>query len=156
MTTRSHIAQVAIAIILAGVAAAPVSAASGRPPEMTPQEYKAMVVRSEALNALYGLGKPAQMTHAEYRAALIRGAALNERYGLPVVLSSTEIARLYGTRVAESPLPEAPAAPTVTAGNGFDWTDAMIGAGIIAGLFSLGAAGALIARRHGHIGHLHR
>jgi hypothetical protein len=155
MTTRSHIAHVAIAIILAGVAAAPVYAGSGRPPEMTPQQYKAMVVRSEALNALYGLGKPAQMTHAEYRAALIRGAALNERYGLPVALSSAELARIYGTRLAESPLPEAPAPPTVTAGDGFDWTDAMIGAGFIAGLFSLGTAGALIVRRHGSIGHPH-
>lgn len=155
MTTRSHIAHVAIGIVLAGVAAAPVYAGSGRPPEMTPQQYKAMVVRSEALNALYGLGKPAQMTHAEYRAALIRGAALNERYGLPVGLSSAEIARLYGTRLGESPLPEAPAPPTVTAGDGFDWADAMIGAGFIAGVFALGSAGALIVRRHGHIGHLH-
>src|SRR5512146_2660777 len=155
MTTRSHIAHVAIGIVLAGVAAAPVYAGSGRPPEMTPQQYKAMVVRSEALNALYGLGKPAQMTHAEYRAALVRGAALNERYGLPVGLSSAEIARLYGTRLGESPPPEAPAPPTVTAGDGFDWADAMIGAGFIAGVFARGSAGALIVRRHGHIGHLH-
>ena len=155
MTTRSHIAHAAIGIVLAAVAAAP-AFGSGRPPEMTPQQYKAMVVRSEALNALYGLGKPAQMTHAEYRAALIRGAALNERYGLPVGLSSAEIARLYGTRVAESPLPEAPAASTVAAADGFDWPDAIIGAGFVAGLFSLGTAGALIVRRHGHIGHLHR
>lgn len=53
-------------------------------------------VRSHALNVVYGLGHPTTVTHAQYRAALIRAEAMNERYGIPT-LGSSEIVRLFGT-----------------------------------------------------------
>ncbi len=100
MTTRATIATIAVGMVLAAVAAV---AAQAGPGQMSPEAYQALHRRSVALNVIYGLGKPAGMTHAQYRASLIRSAALNERYGQPVVLTSDEIARLYGTGRTRSP-----------------------------------------------------
>jgi hypothetical protein len=148
----------AIGLVLAAVASAPAFTAPGRPARMPPQAYRALVLRSQALNVLYGLGKPEAMTDAQYRATLIHGAALNERYGLPVAMSSDEIAQLYGTRASEVSTVSAPDWPTAatTATGGFDWTAASIGGAFVAGLLALGFAGALAVRRHGHIGHVGR
>ena len=153
MITRRHIASAAIGIVLAAAAAMPAVADSGRPPSMSPAQYRALMTRSEALNVLYGLGKPTGMTHAQYRAELIRAAALNERYGLPVALTSNEIASLYGTRIGETAPAEVSPVQAVAPSDGFDWMDAAIGAVFASGLFLLGAGGAGIVRRHGHIGH---
>lgn len=157
MTIRARIAGIAVVAVLAAVLAAvgaPAPAASGPPAEMTSQQYEALMLRSGALNILYGLGKPAGMTDAQYRAELIRGAALNERYGLPVALGAEQTAGLYGAGVVG----EVPSVPTVTPSvDGFDWGDATIGAGFVAGLFLLGAAGVLVVRRRPHLGApLHR
>lgn len=151
---RTQIARIAVGCVLGLLVAAPAYGGSGRPASMSPQEYAALMARSESMNVLYGLGKPAGMTHAQYRAELIRGTALNERYGLPVGLGSDEVAHLYGARVPELTV-SAPPARAVAPGDGFDWTDAAIGVGFAAGLFLLGAAGALTVRRHGHVGHRH-
>jgi hypothetical protein len=90
---------------------------------------------------MYGLGKPAGMTHAQYRASLIRSAALNERYGLPVVLTSDEIARLYGTGRTRSP----ELAPPTNSTRGFAWEAFGIGAAVMFGLALL--AGCFFVRR---------
>ena len=47
-------------------------------------EYRALGLRSEALNQKYGLGPavPQGMTAAEYRALRLRSEALNQKYGL--------------------------------------------------------------------------
>lgn len=155
MARRKDIARIAAGIVLAALTAAPAYGAAGRPPEMSPQEYRATLVRSGALNALYGLEKPRGMSHAEYRASLIRSTALNERYGLPVGLTPDAITRLYGVRVVESTPTGTPAVPVVAAAQGFDWTDAAIGAGVVAGLVLIGAGGAVAVRRHDHFSRLH-
>jgi hypothetical protein len=111
---------------------------------MSPEAYQALQRRSAALNLIYGLGKPAGMTHAQYRASRIRSAALNERYGLPVVLTSDEIARLYGTGRTTSPA----SPPSVPRADAFDWSDAAIGAAFVAWLALIGAAGLLVVGRH--------
>ena len=53
---------------------------------MSKAEYRALVLRSEALNQKYRLGQwkgvPQGMTPSEYRALVIRGEALNKQYGL--------------------------------------------------------------------------
>jgi hypothetical protein len=53
---------------------------------MSKAEYRALLLRSEALNQKYGLGPqravPQGMTAAEYRALMLRSQALNKRYGL--------------------------------------------------------------------------
>jgi len=150
VTTRVTIATIAVGMLLAVVAAP--AAQAGRPAQMSAEAYQALHRQSWALNVIYGLGKPAEMTHAEYRASLIRSTALNERYGLPVVLTSGQIARLYGTGRTRS---QEPAPPTsVPRGDAFDWSDAAIGAVFMAGLALIGAAGVLVVGRRAHVPHL--
>jgi hypothetical protein len=76
---------------LAGVA----KAAPSKPAGMSKAEYRALILRSEALNQRYGLGRqgavPTGMTAAEYRALMRRSEALNRRYG-PSAGSAPQIA----------------------------------------------------------------
>lgn len=92
MAIRTHIARVAVVgASLAAIAAAP---AFGRtPPD---QQHQASQLRSHALNVIYGLGHPTTATHPQYRAGLIRAEAMNERYGIPT-LGVDETVRLFGT-----------------------------------------------------------
>ncbi len=75
------VATVSALTALAGVA----QAGTSRPPSMSKAEYRALMLRSEALNQKYGLGPqravPQGMTAAEYRALRIRGQELNRLYG---------------------------------------------------------------------------
>lgn len=111
----------AVFALVAGMARAAVV-----PSGLSKAEYRALFVRSDALNRAYHLGRysrvPAGMTSAEYRAALLRGQALN---------------RMYGVR-----------APAVVAvGNGgFEWSAFGIGAAAMAG-FVLLTGGAIASRR---------
>src|SRR5512141_3236830 len=103
---------VAIGVLgIVGTAVAKPTAMSPAQSGMTPAEYHALIVRSEALNQKYGLGQKAEqanlrgkleeigawavpstskqkpvigMTRAEYRALLLRSEALNQKYGLGV------------------------------------------------------------------------
>lgn len=146
MTIRTNIAAIAVGLALAAVAAASVQAA---PQQLSPEANDALHRQSVALNVMYGLDKPAGMTDEQYRALLTRSAALNERYGVPVVLTSAEIARLYGTGRVSTPA--TPAA--VPAGDPFDWADALIGAAFVIGLALMGAAGFVAVNRLGHAPH---
>jgi len=61
--------------------------AGSRPSGMSKAEYRALMLRSQALNERYGLGaaaagKPARMSWPEYRALVLRSEALNRKYGL--------------------------------------------------------------------------
>jgi len=138
MTTRITIAAIAVGMVLGAVVA---PAAQAGPGQMSPEAYQALQRRSFALNVIYGMGKPTGMTHAQYRASLVRGAALNEHYGLPVVLTSSEIARLYGTGRTRSP----ELAPPANSTRAFAWGAFGIGAAV---MFGLGLfAGCFFARR---------
>jgi hypothetical protein len=76
------VAGAAVLMALAGTA----QAATSRPAGMSKAEYRALLLRSEALNKKYGLdaksAKPAGMSAAAYRALMLRGQALNRKYGL--------------------------------------------------------------------------
>jgi hypothetical protein len=76
------LATVSALTALAGVA----EAGTSKPPSMSNAEYRALMLRSEALDQKYGLGPqravPQGMTAAQYRALMLRSAALNKRYGL--------------------------------------------------------------------------
>jgi hypothetical protein len=74
MTTSKQISGVVAigALLLAG------TAAGQSKPVATKAEYRALMLRSRALNAKYGLG----MTKPESRALLLRGVALNRQYHL--------------------------------------------------------------------------
>ncbi len=75
------LATVSALTALAGVA----QAGTSRPPSMSKAEYRALMLRSEALNQRYGLGSqravPQGMTAAD-RALMLRSEALNQKYGL--------------------------------------------------------------------------
>ena len=136
MYGRKHIHRVAAlltAVAALAFFAGSVQAANSRPAGMTKAEYRALMLRGEALNGRYGLGsgtyKPAAMGWQEYRALVLRGKALNAKYGLG------------GAHVVAS----TPPAVTV-AGNGFVWGDFAIGAAGMLGLV-LVATGVFAATR---------
>ena len=86
------------------VLAASAQAATSRPAGMSQSEYRALMIRSEALNTLYGLdrnvvlgasaqaatSRPAGMSQPEYRALMIRSEALNTLYGNAVTRLSPQ------------------------------------------------------------------
>ena len=122
------IATVSALTALAGVA----QAGTSRPPSMSEAEYRALMLRSEALNQKYGLGPqravPQGMTAAGYRALMPRSEALNQKYGL-------------GQHKAAA----VPSQPTNST-RGFAWGAFGIGAALMFGLALL-AGGFFIRRR---------
>jgi hypothetical protein len=169
---------VAVAVIAAALGLG--SALGATPPTgMSAQEYKALVIRSQALNDLYG--EP-EVT-SQYKALVIRSQALNDLYGEPevtsqykaLVIRSQALNDLYGepevtsqykamvradrirgeamNRLAKSGVLTAPPVPSETvAGDGFDWTDFAIGLGAMFGFVLLAGAlaGATLYARRGH------
>jgi hypothetical protein len=137
MHGRKHIHRVAAlltAVAALAFFAGSVQAANSRPAGMTKAEYRALMLRSEALNRQYGLGsgtyKPAAMGWQEYRALVLRSKALNAKYGLG------------GAHVVAS------TPPTVTvAENGFVWRDFAIGAAAMLGLVLVGTGVFAATRR---------
>jgi hypothetical protein len=133
ISTRTHriavvVATIGALLVLAGSA----RATSSKPTGMSKAEYRALVIRSDALNKTYHLGKysriPQSMSAAEYHALLLRSKALNTQYGLG----------------------KPPTQPivTVSAADGFAWSAFGIGAAAMAGLALL-AGGAVAGGRYG-------
>ena len=136
MYGRKHIHRVAAlltAVAALAFFAGSVQAANSRPAGMTKAEYRALVLRSEALNKQYHLGAysrlPQSMTAAEYRALMLRSEALNKKYHL-------------GSWAVP------PASTTVGTGGGFAWSAFGIGAAAMLGVVLL-ASGAIVGSRHG-------
>ena len=131
------------------VLAASAQAATPKPAEMSQPEY-ALMIRSEALNELYGNAvtrlSPQQfkelyqaganrMAPQEFAAFVARSEALDRRYGLDRTSQPT--------KVVEQP---------TGSGNGFGWGDFGIGAAAMLGLVLLSAgllAGAYFGRKIG-------
>jgi len=131
-------AIVAVAVIAATLGLG--SALGATPPAgMSAQEYKAQVIRSKALNDLYGGREIPGQYKAMVRAERIRGEAMN--------------------RLATSGVFTAPAVASYTvagsaSGERFDWTDFAIGLGAMFSLVVLAGAlaGATLNARRGHAG----
>jgi hypothetical protein len=131
--TRLSTTIVAVALIAAALGLG--SALGATPPTgMSAQEYEAQVIRSQALNDLYGEPGVTSQYKAMVRADRIRGEAMN--------------------RLAKSGVFTAPpvASGNVAAGGGFDWTDFSIGVGAMFGFVLLAGtlAGATLYARRGH------
>jgi hypothetical protein len=86
-TTRKHsiaalLSVIGALLILGGTA----QAATSKPAGMSNAEYRALMIRSQALNDRHGLGWPARkpelMTAAEFRALMLSSQALNDKYGV--------------------------------------------------------------------------
>ena len=128
------------------VLAASAQATTSKPAKMSPPEYRALMIRSEALNKLYGNAvtrlSPKQfkelyqaganrMAPQEFAALLARSEALGRRYGLD---RTNQL-----TKVAEQP---------TGSGNGFDWGDFGLGVAAMLGLVLL-SGGVLVGA---HVG----
>ena len=122
------LATVSALTALAGVA----QAGTSRPPSMSKAEYRALMLRSEALSQKYGLGPqravPQGTTAARYRALMLRSEALNKRYGLD---------KQKAAAVTSQPTNSTP---------GFAWGAFGIGAAVMFGLALL-AGGFFVGRR---------
>jgi hypothetical protein len=123
---------VAVAVIAAALGLG--SALGATPPTgMSAQEYRALVIRSQTLNHLYGEPEVTSQYKAMVRADRMRGEAMN--------------------RLAKSGVFSTPPVPSDTvAGDGFDWTDFAIGLGAMFGFVLLAGAlaGATLYARRGH------
>lgn len=169
MKTIRHTSRLILGLVL-GLAALAVlagsAAAAGRPAGMSADEYRALMLRSQALNELYEASIPAAPDPAMLRADRLRGEELNRLYGNAATrMTPSEFKALYarGSWLNEqartlwpASTPTADAPTVVTVHEGFDWGDAAIGAGFVAGLALLGAAGTLAVRRRGRLLHLSR
>jgi hypothetical protein len=132
------------------VLAASAQAATSKPAGMSQPEYRALMIRSEALNKLYGNAvtrlSPQQfkelyqaganrMAPQEFAALVARSEALNRRYGLDRTSQPTKVVE-----------------QRTGSGNGFSWGDFGIGAAAMLGLGLLSGgllAGASFGRKIG-------
>jgi hypothetical protein len=94
-SSKTHrIATVLAAIVALAAVTSVAQAATSKPAGMSKAEYRALVIRSDALNQKYGLGNwkgvPQGMTPAEYRALMLRSEALNQKYHLGTSASATQ------------------------------------------------------------------
>jgi hypothetical protein len=131
--TRTAAALIAVAAVLL-LATGSAFAATQRPAGMSSAEYRALMIRSEALNAKYGLGefagKPAAMSQDEWRALQIRSTALNRKYHLGAFKTAS--------------------APVTLAARGFEWGAFGVGAAAMLGLVAL-VAGLSLGGRHSRV-----
>ena len=128
MTTTKQISRILVLVTTIGallLLAGPASASS-KPSGMTKAEYRALMLRSQALNEKYGLGSG--MTKAEYRALMLRSEALNRKYHL-------------GAFAVTKPA-------VVATSDSFAWGDFAIGSVATLGGVLL-AAGVIAGSRHG-------
>jgi hypothetical protein len=128
MTTSKQISRILVVVTAIGallLLAGPASASS-KPAGMTKAEYRALMLRSQALNLKYGLGEDPGMTKAEYRALMLRSQGLNKKYHL-------------GAFAVSKPA-------VVAGGDGFAWSAFGIGAAATLGLV-LVAGGAFAGSR---------
>ena len=128
---------------------------------MTPDEYRALMLRSEALNQKYGLGgigsvtrvKPQGMTPDEYRALMLRSEGLNQKYGLGGIGSVT-LERGANQRFAsDNPTKDelVTSTPTETS-TSFAWSDAGIAAGVLLAAMGIATATVVSVRHNGRLG----
>jgi hypothetical protein len=132
-STTYRIAAVLAAIVAMAVVTGAAQAVNSKPAGMSKAEYRALMIRSEALNQKYHLGSwkgvPEGMTPAEYRALMIRSEALNRKYGLGRSSAAATVSTPTGST------------------NGFAWEAFGIGAVAMLGLVLL-ASGVIVRSRH--------
>jgi len=168
---------IGLALALLALVVPVAQAGTSRPPSISKAEYRALMLRGEALNQKYGLGAqravPQGMTAAEYRALMLRGEALNKRYGLDKQKAAAvtsqptkaggspqrsnpslrnDIAHFENDAGVSAPAssvrPTSPAPVVVSVERGFDWASAGVGAAAGFGLLlALGVAATAMRAR---------
>ena len=85
-STSRKVATLLTALAVLAAVTGIAQAATSKPAGMSRAEYRALIIRGDAMNEKYRLGRwqnvPQGMTPAEYRALTIRGEALNKQYHL--------------------------------------------------------------------------
>jgi hypothetical protein len=163
-SNRARLAAVIATLAAVLGVAGQATAAQRVPPGMTAQEWKALLVRSEALNRQYHLGVYADNSASAQRASRLRGEALNARYGNAWTRLSPQqfrtVIALFGPGVTQFSPKELRAyfasgkaqrtighEVSTTSSGGFAWGDAGIGALAAIGAVLVAAAVALARRR---------
>jgi hypothetical protein len=146
ISSSTHRIAVVLAALVALVAVTSIAqAGNSKPAGMTRAEYRALILRSEGLNQKYHLGQwknvPQGMTSAEYAALMARSEGLNKVYGV-----GQRTGPIVSEKTAGLIQPE-PAQTVVASTDGFDWSDAGIGAAGAFGLVLL-AGGLVAGSRH--------
>ena len=130
-----------IVIAVLGFATIAVAQAAAKPTGMSQPEYRALMLRSDGLNQLYGLGVPVKGEN--YYARALPTAS-------PVVNVPVKGENYYARGLPTStPTTFASASSTST---DFQWGDAGIGAGALLGLMALVAAAFSLRRHRFHLG----
>ena len=148
--TTSRIGAVLATIATIVVLAASAQAATSTPAGMTQSEYRALMLRSEALNTLYG-NAVTRLSPEQFKGLYQAGANRMAPQAFVALVARSEAlnrqSRLDGTsqptKVVEQP---------TGSGNGFDWRDFGIGAAAMLGLVVLSGgllAGTYFGRRTG-------
>ena len=150
-----------IGIAVLGLALMIAVSPAGARPSMSKAEYRALMLRSEALNRLYQTpGKPALMSLPEYRALMLRSEGLNKKYGVVNVRGENYYARGFttapddavpvkGENYFANGLPKSTPAVASSNTSDFEWGDVGIGIAGLLGLIAIAAVAAVGVRRHG-------
>jgi hypothetical protein len=119
---------------------------------MTKAEYRALMIRSEAMNQRYGLyeyAQPALLSNDQVNTAPSVNGKLGEigAWAVPTKQQTQKplvSEKLSGLGVGE------PTATVASSGKGFDWNDAGIGAALAFGFVVLGVGSLLTVRQQQH------
>jgi len=138
-TLRMGVALAGIGAIV--VLAASAQAATSKPAEMSQPEYRALMIRSEGLNTLYG-NAVTRLSPAQFKGLFQAGANLMAPQEFAALVARSEgLNRQSG--LDETTQPTAVVEQPSGSGNGFDWSDFGIGAAAMLGLVLL--SGGLLA-----------
>ena len=148
--TTSRIGAVVGTIGAIVVLAASAQATASKPAEMTTPEYRALVIRSEALNELHG-NAVTRLSPQQFKGLYQAGANRMAPQQLAALVARSEaLNRRYGLDTPTAPTSSAVQPPVRGVADGFDWGDFGIGAAAMLGLVLLGGgllAGAYYGRR---------
>ena len=147
----------AVVALAASLVVAQVAAAK---PTGIPPDYQALLLRSDAMNQLYGLGNYKQLTlergnHERFAPGNpLRSKPVTPRYGVgSLTLGVGTLERGIDERFAiDNPVRNelVDSTPSTSTATGFQWDDAGIGAGALLGLIALIGTGFVAFRHRGH------
>lgn len=107
------------------------------------QELRALKLRSEGMNRIYGLG---EFQPQEIKALHARSEALNRQYGLGAYATTAGSSTYRESGQRAVPQPTSPGNSPITTGNDFEWPP--VGIGLLIGLFLVLGIGLAVRKTH--------
>lgn len=135
-----------LATVVSG-AALLVATATAAAPGMTPQAQRALILRGQGLNRLYG-NAWTRVSPAEFK-TLVAAFGANVTTTMTLQGARAELARGWGLNRLAKQYTTAAEPVSAVSGNGFNWSDAGIGVAAAIGSMLLAAAGAIGLRKRG-------